>query len=164
MIMLMLASLAHGGKLADGYRGLAWGIYEQVPKPPGSCIADPDAMEGIRGVPWYCDQTIGSVPVGVYYMWEHQRLYSVMIKTKGFVQCDTLMDTLIAAWGRPSPSASSTGTDKLDGKMWLDTEVGAVWSYNEWMHECNVVLLHRKLYAEVEKARAAAARRSVDDL
>ncbi len=158
MIVLMLASLAHGGKLADGYRGLAWGPHDTLAQPEGQCQADPEP-----GVSWACQQTIGDVPVTVGYGYGEGLLYSVLIMAEGYAACDTLMDTFTAAWGRSIPQ-KEYAKKKLDDRIWTDGRTSAVWSWNRFSERCQVVALHLPSYDVVQAAQVSKAKEAINDL
>lgn len=157
-VLMMLASLAHGGKLAEGYRGLAWGAHETLEQPSEQCQADPEP-----GAAWLCKQTIGEVPVSVGYGYDHGILYSVLIMAEGHTACDTLMDTLTSAWGRSTPQRTYA-TGKLDDRIWVDKRTSGVWKWNRYAGKCQVVMLHLPSYDEVKAANAKQAEAGVNDL
>jgi hypothetical protein len=158
MIVLMMMATAYGGKLAEGYRGLAWGAHETVEQPDGECM-----KEAQEGTAWICQQTIGDVPVTVGYGYEHKTLYSVLIMAEGYTACDTLMDTFTAAWGRSIPQ-KEYAKGKLDDRIWMDGRTSAVWSWNRYSEKCQVVALHLPSYDAVKAAQASKAASGVDDL
>jgi len=158
MLLLMMMTMAHGGKLAEGYRGLAWGSHETVEQPDGECQADPEP-----GAAWACQQTIGDVPVTVGYGYEHGMLYSVLIMAEGYNACDTLMDTFTAAWGRSVPQ-KTYAKGKLDDRIWMDGRTSAVWKWNRFSEKCQVVALHLPSYDVVKAAQASKAKEGINDL
>lgn len=158
MILLMMMAMAHAGKLADGYRGLAWGPHETLEQPDGQCQADPEP-----GAAFLCQQNIGEVPVNVGYGYNEGLLYSVLIMANGFTDCDKLMDTFTAAWGRSTPQ-KTYAKGKLDDRIWVDGRTSAVWSWNRYSEKCQVVALHMPSYDAVKAAQASKAQEAVNDL
>jgi hypothetical protein len=146
------------GKLADGYRGLAWGAHETLAQPDGQCQADPEP-----GAAWACQQTIGDVPVTAGYGYDHGVLYSVLIMAEGYTACSTLMDTLTAAWGRSIPQ-KSYAKGRMDDRIWVDKRTSAVWKWNRYSDKCQVVALHLPSYDAVKAAQATKAKEAIDDL
>lgn len=153
--LLMVVQDAEAGKLADGWRGRAWGDAKSlVSAPDSSCVSNAET-----GVAWRCQETVAAVPVSVSYVVEENMYTGVVIGCSGFTACRTLLDTLNAAWGTYRTAQYASGA--LPDGTWRDGDVFASWKYNEFNGEGQVVAMHIGFYkamkAEQErKARAAA--------
>jgi hypothetical protein len=155
--LLLSLSVAHAGKLADGWRGRPYGPADALSVAPGdACVSSPEA-----GVRWRCTETIATEQVSVAYMAEEGIYSSVLITCKGFSSCQTVLDTLLAAWGRPF-SVEEYGT--LPDRFWKDGPVIGAWSYNQFSTEGTAMASHLEYFQAIKAKQAAKARTAADDL
>ncbi len=156
LLILAISTAAHAGKLAEGYRSMAWGPHAELPKPPGNCV-----QNAYPGITWACAHTIGVVNANVFYMYKYGLLYAVSINAEGHAQCTALNDALTAAWGeyvftnhKDDPGYSYDAL--IDEHLWSDGTAVAFWQYKKYVHTCAVSLISQPHY-KIVSARDAAA-------
>lgn len=158
MVLWWLMSSAQAGKLADGYRGMAWGAYQDIPHPGGQCAENTEPT-----VRWQCDQTIGEIPVKVSYGYKQGLFYAVIIRTAGYTNCDTLMDTLTIAWG-PSRPNKTYAAKKLDDRAWVDGPVYAGWEHNQFNDQCQIAIINTVYMDAIKEKEIEKAKSGADEL
>lgn len=157
LTLLFAVATAHAGKLADGWRGRPFG--------PASLLAEPPVPGRVSapepGVRWRCQEMVGAAPVTVAYMVDEDIFSSVMVACAGFADCQTLVDAVGAAWGKPF---SIESYDSLPERFWQDGPVVGVWRYNQFSGSGVAMASDQTLYAEVKRRKAVRARSAADDL
>jgi hypothetical protein len=138
------ASPAYAGKLAEGVFGTPWGTHETFPKPGEVCTHQPEPT-----IEWACNREIAGVPVTVHYAWKYKLFYAVMIRGTGFEGCNTLMNTLTAAWGASRPKSQYLN-GALDDRVWQDLTASASWDYNKISGVCSVAVVSLSSYSAVQ--------------
>lgn len=85
MILTMLWMVqAEAGKLAEGFRGAAYGPESAVTESPlPECVRDVEDR-----VRWQCDTTIGEAAVQVSYLVDEGMFYGVYMKAKGYANAE----------------------------------------------------------------------------
>jgi len=160
ILLLLIATQAHAGKLADGFRGLPFGPDTVLTESPiDGCV--PDAEAGVR---WQCATEIGGVPVTVNYFHEYDLFYSLSIVAKGGYQDAIKLRAVFGqAYGRGSAS-KSYGKGGLDAWSWRDGSVMAGWEWNKYSGEARFTVFDLTLYREKGRREDAAAAESMGDL
>lgn len=158
-LALALIPQAHAGKLAEGVRGVSWGMQSKPAALTGSaCTSDPEP-----GVPWTCRTTVGNTPVSISPGYRHGRVYAMLIASEGSTECTALMDTLVAAYGVSRP-INDYLNGPMDDRAWIDGDVIATWGYNRFSKRCQFVAIHMPSQDALKAADAKSAAGAVGDL
>ena len=127
--------------------------------PTANCRPNPEA-----GTAWSCDEKVGGAPVVVSYLADEGLYVSVLVRAKGFTDCQILFDTLEAAWQATFTKRSEYDRGPLADGYWnlaqYKTQTSAAWSYNQFSGACTATTINAKLNEVVDaakKKRAAAA-------
>jgi len=158
LLLLLAIHTAQAGKLEEGFKGLPWGITVPFPAPSENCVNKPEAA-----VEWTCQQTIGEIPVTSSYMYKYELLSAVIVRSKGFVGCSTLMDILTAAYGESRPVRDFM-KGKMDDRYWSSSKVWASWKWNKYSDECTLFMMHNQSQDEIKKRDKAEAEKAKNDL
>lgn len=161
-LALSLSSPAHAGKLADGFRGLAFGpasVLDQPPQPQG-CIA------GETTTRWLCVVEINGVATEVAYIAAEGWFYSVQIQPpRNYMAAAAVFAALTAAYGPCAKDQYASGV--LPKCSWTDGSDGqarALWDYNRFSEESTVTIFHRDVYGNVEAIRKQRAAQAAEGL
>jgi len=163
-LLLLLVPFANAGKLSDGWRGHPYGLaggpgdfLSQAPTE--NCTPDPES-----GVRWRCSESIGGAPVEVNYMLATELggvFTGVVIQCKGYLVCTTVIDTLMAAWGKPF-RIDEYG--QIPDRTWADGSVLAGWEYNQFSDSGTANTFDKVIYERIKAVQAAKARAAADAL
>ena len=155
--MILIASLALAGKLADGWRGHEFGDSKwMVNAPSEGCVQNPEAE-----VAWRCYEKAGEAEFTANYMVEGDTYTGVPLQCKEYTNCAALRSVLLAAWGRPF-SVKDYGT--LPDTMWGDENVLAGWSYNQFLKAGTVTVFDKEIYDRLDRAKKAEAAKAAEAL
>lgn len=163
--ILLLSSLASAGKLADGFRGLAYGpasVVENAPLPQG-CVTGGTPLDG-EGERWVCAVEINGIAVSASYMVDGGYFTGVYISVpSNFAAAAAVYEALSAAYGtcRPKYAADRSPFPEC---TWTDGTARAVWSYNQYSHKTTVTIFDMDVYAKVEAIRSERARQAASGL
>ena len=165
-LALSLFSPAHAGKLADGFRGLAFGpasVLDQPPQPQG-CVMGEATTVSATGARWSCAVEINGVTVDATYIIEAGVFYGVQITPpRNFAAAVAVYDALTAAYG-VCVKRDKYATGNMPDCTWSDGEARAVWEYNPYSDKSAVSLFDRAVYNTVEAARKSAAEAAASGL
>lgn len=165
-MFLVLASTpeAFAGKLAEGFRGLAFGTALDTPPetaPEAACVSNPEP-----GIRWSCSVEIGGVPLQAHYGTSYGRHYTTLLQGKlDYAQATTLLDVLKAGWGTPRPMDSWVQKPAVDDKQfWMDGDIMAMWDRNQFSGETTLAVMSMTEVRQKEAADKAAAAAAVGGL
>jgi hypothetical protein len=160
MILTMLWMVqAEAGKLAEGFRGVAYGPESAVTESPlPECVRDVEDR-----VRWQCDTTIGEAAVQVSYLVDEGMFYGVYMKAKGYANAEALFTVIQEAYGK-GMQRHDWDNDKLADRLWKDGSVYGSFDYNKYSGDAQFMMFDKRVKDQVETAKAERAKRSVDDL
>lgn len=154
LALILGATSANAGGLANGMRGKSWG--EAVEAAPG-----PDC--GRESGDWVCKEKIGDVDVDVAYgTLEDGRLYSVILTRKGFSGCQILLHVLEEAWGRGA--RDQYDSSPLPKTTWFTLGSIGSFEYNRYSERCTILAMSTPLYREKEQASKKKAAETAGSL
>ena len=164
MLLSFLLSVAHAGKLANGWRGhpygLAGGPGDFLSRAPAeNCTPDPEP-----GVRWLCPESVGGAPAEVNYMLAPEMggaFTGIVLRCKGYASCATVLDTLMAAWGKPSRTEEY---GPLPDRTWADGSVLAGWEYNQFSDTGTATAFDKVLYERIKAVKASKAQDAAGEL
>ena len=125
----------------------------------GDCTPDPEP-----GVRWLCPESVGGAPVEVNYMLAPEiggAFTGIVLHCKGYTSCATVLDTLMAAWGKPFHTEEY---GPLPDRMWRDGSVLAGWEYNQFSDTGTVTTLDEVLYERIKAVKASKAQDAAGEL
>jgi hypothetical protein len=160
MLLPFLLSVAHAGKLANGWRGHLYGDATWLASPPSEgCTPTPEV-----GVRWLCPESVGGAKVEVNYMLATEiggAFTGIVLRCEGYLVCAAVLDTLMAAWGKPFRT-EEYGT--LPDRTWADGSVLAGWEYNQFSDIGTATTFDKVLYERIKVVEASKAQDAAGEL
>lgn len=158
----VLLVLVVAGKLADGWKGQAYGPNPAVvgtTPPAEGCTLVTDVNKG-----WACTQEIGGQSYQVSYLVESGLFTGVGIRCEGYEACRNLRDVLDAGWGKCVPEYGESVS--LSAKCtWSDGSVRGIWDYNQYSYKGSAIAFHMSYYEQAKaETKERAAKAAASDL
>ena len=102
--LLLALGLAQAAPLSEGMLGRNWG---SAPKPEDSTLCAVFVDSRLPRVTSYtCPEQVGTVYLSAMFMYLDDRLYAVILETRGPVMCAQLRELAMGAWGKGVPSST----------------------------------------------------------
>jgi hypothetical protein len=157
--LALSVSPAEAGKLANGYRGQAWGeVALDSLATVGECSSSVESQVGR-----ICRQDFASAEAEVAYMYDLGVFFGIYLVANGYSNCSTIFEVLSAGYGRGRPKVASLDSWE-DDRFWFDGPVGASWSYNRFSKQCTLTVSHTTLYERISAPSEAAAKSAAEGL
>lgn len=156
-LSLILLATASAGKLADGFRGVAYGPASALNTAPGeSCATSLDST-----VRWVCPTRLGEASVKVSYVVKEGLFFSVIIDADGYLNSAALLNVILAAYG-PGTFAHSYDDSHMADRFWRDGNVVGGWKFNQYSDTAQFIAFEKTLLDKIqalenERAKAAAS-------
>lgn len=159
LFVMLLPATAEAGKLADGFRGVAYGDASAIDTPPiEGCVTAQEA-----GARWMCQTTIGDASVTVMYMVDEGLFTGIFVRSSGYTNASALFDSLRAAYGG-GRKKNAYDSSSLPDWTWSDGSVIGAFEFNRFSNEATFLTVHLPSYDAAKKAKEDRAKRAVDDL
>jgi hypothetical protein len=150
------ASAAHAAKLADGFRGIPFGVLPEKP-PFDTCVSQEKG--------YVCRFDLGEVKdVSLIMLNTENIYYGYLVAVQGRSRCGDLKRILDAAWGRPVVLRDYPEDPVKADVAWDEGAVVGLWNYNRITDECTATVVSRDHTYKVEKAKKERAAKSSNEI